>query len=320
MSAARTEHLARVVERAGRVAVLMGGASAEREISLRSGAAVTTALQRAGVDATAVDWDGSLAGALGDSAYDRYFIAVHGRGGEDGKLQAALELAGRRYTGSGVLGCALAMDKSRAKLAWLGAGLPTPPFEIVDERADVAALVARLGLPLVIKPAREGSSLGVTLVKLADALPGAIAAARAFDAIVIAERCIVGGGEYTASILGSRALPMIRLETPREFYDYEAKYVTDDTRYLCPCGLDTDDEAQAAALALRAFEVLDGSGWGRVDFMRDAAGRMWLIELNTVPGMTDHSLVPMAAAEAGIGFEELVVEILASAMDAEELA
>jgi len=310
-------HRERVLATAGRVGVLMGGAAAEREISLRSGTAVTAALRAAGVDAAAIDWNGRLDPAFLALDFDRYFIALHGRGGEDGQIQAALDLLGRPYTGTGVLGCALAMDKSRAKLTWQGAGLPTPAFELVDERCDAEAVLARLGSPLFVKPAREGSSIGVSKVDNGEALRAAVLSARRYDRTVLAEQGIVGG-EYTLSIVDGAALPLIKLETPREFYDYEAKYLADDTRYLCPCGLPAAEEQRAADLGLRAFAALDGRGWGRVDFMRDAAGEFWLIELNTVPGMTDHSLVPMAARAAGWSFADLVLAILAESMLREE--
>ncbi len=311
MSAPSSQQFEQVVRDAGRVGVLMGGRSGEREVSLNSGTAVTTALCNAGVDATALDWAGTLDSLLGFKAFDRYFIALHGRGGEDGQVQAALDLLGLPYTGTGVAGCAIAMDKYRTKLAWLGAGLPTPDFHVVEPGSDAQAIIVDLGLPLIVKPSREGSSLGVTKVKRAEDFAQAVSDARAFDELVLAER-FVDGGEYTLSIVAGQTLPMIRLETPHEIYDYSAKYLVDTTSYICPCGLSVADEAAAAALGLRAFNALDGSGWGRVDFMRDAQGRMWLIELNTVPGMTDHSLVPMAARQAGWSFEDLVVAILAS--------
>ena len=313
MSALDADRRRRTIARAGRVGVLMGGVSAEREISLRSGAAVLAALRQAGIEAHGLDWNGRLDSALLESGFDRFFIALHGRGGEDGQLQAVLDLIGKPYTGSGVLGCALAMDKSRAKLTWLGAALPTPPFEMVDAGADTEAVLARLGTPVFVKPAREGSSIGISKVDNGEALAAAIAAARAYDESVIVERA-VSGGEYTLSIVDGEAFPAIKLETSREFYDFQAKYVDDDTRYLCPCGLSTDAEAELAAIGLRAFEVLGARGWGRVDFMRDEAGNNWLIELNTVPGMTDHSLVPMAARAAGMSFEDLVIAILAASM------
>lgn len=297
----------------GRVAVLLGGDSAEREVSLKSGAAVQAALVRRGVDAHAVDARGDVLRRLADGGYDRVFIALHGRGGEDGVMQGALEALGLPYTGSGVLGSALGMDKLRSKWLWRSVGLDVPAFALVDGRSDAAALVDELGLPLMIKPAREGSSLGVSKVTAADQLAAAIAAARALDDSVLAERYIAGG-EYTCAILGRDALPAIRIETPRAFYDYEAKYYADDTRYLCPCGLAPDAERALQALALRAFDALGCRGWGRVDFMIDGDGRPWLIEVNTVPGMTDHSLVPMAARAAGIDFDELVWRILETSL------
>ena len=317
MIAPSAELLKTVAERAGRIGVLMGGNSAEREISMQSGMAVVAALNRVGVEVAAVEWNGTLEQSF-DRDFDRYFIAVHGRGGEDGQVQAVFDLMRIPYTGSGVLGCALAMDKVRAKLAWLGAGLPTPAFELVDEHSDISSVVSALGLPVVIKPAREGSSFGISKVELADDVSDAIAHALTFDSTVMAERCI-NGAEYTVSIVGQTALPIIRIETPRDFYDYEAKYLSDDTRYVCPCGLTQGEEQQAAALALKAFDVLDGHGWGRVDFICDADGEPWLIELNTVPGMTDHSLVPMAAENAGWSFDDLVLAIVASSMQPEEL-
>ena len=311
MSALARRQLAEMVRVAGRVGVLMGGRSGEREVSLKSGQAVTTALCKAGIDATALDWAGSLDALLAYRAYDRFFIALHGRGGEDGQVQAALELLGLPYTGTGVTGCAIAMDKYRSKLAWLGAGLPTPDFYVIEPHSDTHAIIAALGLPLIVKPAREGSSLGVSKVKSAQEFAAAVDAARRFDTLVLAER-FVAGAEYTLSIVAGQTLPIIRLETPHEFYDYAAKYLVDTTSYICPCGLTQVEEAHAATLGLRAFEALDGCGWGRVDFMRDEQGQLWLIELNTVPGMTDHSLVPMAARQAGWSFEELVVAILIS--------
>lgn len=301
----------RVRREAGKVGVLMGGLSAEREVSLRSGAAVTAALRQAGIAATAIDWNGRLDSQLLEDDCDRYFIALHGRGGEDGQVQAVLDLLGKPYTGTRVLGCALSMDKYRTKLAWLGAGLPTPPYVRLAPGWRAGAVADELGLPLMVKPAREGSSLGVSKVTAVDELPAAVATASSFDPLVLAERCIVGG-EYTLSIVAGHALPIIKLETPHAFYDYAAKYLVDTTRYLCPCGLSVDEERAAATLGLAAFAAVGGHGWGRVDFMRDAAGCNWLIEINTVPGMTDHSLVPMAAQAAGLSFAELVVTILAS--------
>ena len=293
----------------GKVAVLMGGRSAEREVSLKSGTAVHAAMLQRGIDAHAIDAGDDVLRVLADGLFDRVFIALHGRGGEDGVIQGALEALRLPYTGSGVLGSALGMDKLRSKWVWQSVGLDVPAFAVVDARTDAAALVKNLGLPLMIKPAREGSSLGVSKVKDAQEAPAAIAAALKLDDIVLAEQ-FIRGGEYTCAILGREALPAIRIETPREFYDYEAKYFADDTRYLCPCGLPTAQEEALKSLALRAFDALGCRGWGRVDFMVDSKGKAWLIEVNTVPGMTDHSLVPMAARQAGISFDELVWRIL----------
>jgi D-alanine-D-alanine ligase len=299
----------------GKVAVLMGGLSAEREVSLKSGARVHEALRTQGMDAHAIDVGEDVLRVLEKGNFDRAFIALHGRGGEDGTLQGALEMLGIPYTGSGVLGSALAMDKLRCKYAWCGAELPTPEFVVLDARSDLNAAVKTLGLPLIVKPANEGSSIGITKVTAADQLADAWSAAARYDHTVIAERCIEGP-EYTASLLSAEALPLIRLETPHAIYDYDAKYHADTTRYFCPCGLPAEQEQAFRQLALRAFEVLGCSGWGRVDFLCDAAGKPWLIEANTVPGMTDHSLVPMAARAAGISFEALVRCILEDTLSA----
>jgi D-alanine-D-alanine ligase len=292
----------------GRVAVLMGGRSAEREISLKSGRAVHAALLQRGVDAHAIDAGDDVWQQLA-RVFDRVFIILHGRGGEDGVIQGALETLGLPYTGSGVLGSALGMDKLRSKWLWQALGLAVPEFVVIEDESRPDELIARLGLPLMIKPSREGSSLGMSKVTDAAQLPAALAAARELDDCVIAER-FIQGGEYTCAVLGHEALPMIRIETPRAFYDYQAKYFAADTRYLCPCGLDQVQEAELQRLALRAFQALGCHGWGRVDFMVDGEGRPWLIEVNTVPGMTDHSLVPMAARQAGLSFEDLVWRIL----------
>ncbi|MGE3772158.1 MAG: D-alanine--D-alanine ligase [Gammaproteobacteria bacterium] len=304
---------AEIVAAAGGVAVLMGGTSAERAVSLKSGAAVLAALQRAGVDAWGIDWQGDLTAALGTRRPDRAFIALHGRGGEDGQVQGALEVAGIPYTGSGVLGCALSMDKIRSKWIWSSLELPTPDFVVIDadDAIDAPALVARLGLPLVVKPSREGSSIGVSKVERVEDVAAAVAHARSFDVQILAERWITGG-EYTLSIVDGVSLPMIKLETPHAFYDYEAKYLVDTTRYLCPCGLPPEIERATGAIGRRAFAALAACGWGRVDFMFDRELKPWLIELNSVPGMTDHSLVPMAAAQHGWSFEQLVLRILKS--------
>lgn len=299
----------------GRVAVIYGGSSAEREVSLKSGAAVLAALQQAGVDAIGYDpAEGGLVG-LEALAPDRVFIALHGRGGEDGTLQGALELLGIPYTGSGVLASALGMDKQRTKLVWQALGLPTPESVMLEASADWAAVVARLGLPLIVKPVHEGSTLGISIVESAEALAAAYHEAARFDARVMAER-FIKGDEYTVSLLGDAVLPAIRVEVPGGFYDYEAKYLSDETRYHLPCGLGDAEEAELGELCHRAFEAVGAEGWGRVDVMRDREGRFWLIEINTSPGMTDHSLVPQAAAHAGIDFEALVLRILAATLEA----
>ncbi|MDX5377147.1 MAG: D-alanine--D-alanine ligase [Halomonas sp.] len=298
----------------GRVAVLYGGNSAEREVSLRSGAAVLAALERSGVDVIGYDpADGGLVG-LEALAPDRVFIALHGRGGEDGTLQGALELLGIPYTGSGVLASALGMDKQRAKLVWQAQGLPTPESLMLDADADWDDIVARLGLPLIVKPVHEGSTLGISIVDSREALRAAYHEAARFDARVMAER-FIRGEEYTVSLLGEKVLPAIRVEVPSGFYDYEAKYNSNDTRYHLPCGLDSAQEAALGALCRQAFEAVGGEGWGRVDVMRDGDGRFWLIEVNTAPGMTDHSLVPQAAAHAGIDFDTLVLRILTATLE-----
>lgn len=301
-------------EALGRVAVLLGGMSAERPVSLKSGQAVLQGLLHRGVDAHAVDVGKDVIQVLIDGRFDRVFIALHGRGGEDGVIQGALDLLGLPYTGSGVLGCALAMDKLRSKCLWQGAGLPTPPFTVLNAETQARGVVEELGLPLMIKPAREGSSIGMHKVNSEAELEAAFTDASRYDDEVLAERWITGE-EYTVSILADAALPTIRLETPREFYDYQAKYEADDTVYHCPCGLSPGELEELEALALRAFQLVGASGWGRVDFMRDGDGRFWLLEVNTVPGMTDHSLVPMAARAAGMDFDELVWRILLTTLE-----
>ncbi len=298
----------------GRVAVLMGGTSAERAVSLKSGAAVLEALRSRGVHAEGIDvQDASVLDRLREGGFERAFLALHGRGGEDGVMQGALELIGLPYTGSGVLASALAMDKLRTKRIWQGAGLPTPEYRVLEADTDFVAVAEELGVPLMVKPAHEGSSIGMSRVETAEALAGAYAEAARYDSVVIAE-AFVAGEEYTASILGEQTLPLIRLETPRRFYDYAAKYEAADTRYHCPCGLPENIEAAFQDLALQAFDAVGAAGWGRVDLMRDAEGLPWLIEVNTIPGLTDHSLVPMAAAAAGVDFAELVWRILAQTL------
>jgi D-alanine-D-alanine ligase len=294
------------------VAVLMGGRSAEREISLKSGTMVLNALKKSGVDAHAFDPRDSSLQELKAQRFERAFIALHGRFGEDGTVQGALEYLGIPYTGSGVMASALAMDKWRTKLLWQAAGLPTPAWEVVTAQTDPAGLASRLKLPLMVKPAREGSSIGMSKVTSVEKILPALQLAARYDDVVIAER-FIEGVELTAGILAEEPLPLIRLETPREFYDYEAKYFADDTRYILPCGLPADQERSFQKLALEAFRVLGCSGWGRVDLMVDRAGHPSLLEVNTIPGMTDHSLVPMAARARGIAFEQLVVRILDNA-------
>ena len=298
-----------IVAAAGRVAVLMGGPSAEREISLKSGGAVADALMRVGIDARPIIWDGDLVTQLSECAPDRVFIALHGRGGEDGSVQGLLEVMQLPYTGSDVLGCALSMDKVRAKQVWQNSNIATPSFTVHRRGEAIDPTVFNNDSSLIVKPAREGSSLGVSLVAEKTALEPAIAEAFKYDDVVLIESWI-DGGEYTLGIVGGRPLPIIKLETPHEFYDYDAKYVSDTTRYLCPCGLQEESLNVCTALGLAAFETLGAKGWGRVDFMLDTQKQPWIIELNTVPGMTDHSLVPMAALADGMAFDELVVMIL----------
>ncbi|MFO1430373.1 MAG: D-alanine--D-alanine ligase [Candidatus Competibacteraceae bacterium] len=298
----------------GKVAVLLGGRSAEREVSLKSGRAVLTALLAQGVNAHAIDAGPDVLEVLAKGGYDRVFIVLHGRGGEDGVIQGALETLGLPYTGSGVLASALGMDKLRAKQLWLGAGLPTPPFQVVEAQTDPATVIADLGLPLAVKPAREGSSIGVSRVNRPDEFKDAWEKAARCDATVLVEPWI-DGDEYTGAVLQGEALPLIRLETPREFYDYEAKYHADDTRYHCPCGLPSEREAEFRHLVLQAFAALGCHGWGRVDFLVDSQQRPWLLEVNTVPGMTDHSLVPMAARAVGLDFQALVWRILETSLE-----
>ncbi|MDP2132069.1 MAG: D-alanine--D-alanine ligase [Sulfuritalea sp.] len=296
----------------GKVAVMMGGKSAEREVSLKSGAAVLAALRSSGVDAHSFDPQDKALEALHAEGFQRVFIALHGRGGEDGTLQGALDLLAIPYTGSGVLASALAMDKWRSKLVWQASGLPVPDYVVIDAAGDFAAVEARLGLPLFVKPANEGSSIGISKVKQAGGLLAAYELAARYDSCVIAERYLAGG-EFTVGILAGQALPVIRIVPATEFYDYEAKYLRDDTEYRIPSGLGEARETEMRDLALRAFAVLGGRGWGRVDFMLDAGGKIHCLEANTSPGMTDHSLVPMAARAAGISFPQLVLKLLAEA-------
>ncbi len=300
----------------GRVAVLMGGWSAERPVSLKSGAAVLAALQHRGVDAHGVDVDRDIAGVLTRERFDRVFIALHGRGGEDGVIQGVLETMRVPYTGSGVMASALAMNKLATKRVLAGAGLPTPDYRVLDEHTSWDAMSRQLGPKAMVKPVHEGSSIGMSKVENAEQLAQAWREAKRFDDVVIAERWIEGS-EYTAAVLADAPLPLIRLETPRTFYDYQAKYEAEDTRYHCPCGLAAEQEQGLQALALQAFAAVEGRGWGRVDLFLDADDQPWIIEINTVPGLTDHSLVPMAARANGIEFDELVWRILAQTVSAQ---
>lgn len=292
----------------GKVAVLLGGKSAEREVSLKSGNAVLAALKRGGVDAHAFDPAERELSELKQERFDRAFIMLHGRYGEDGTVQGALELMGIPYTGSGVMASAIGMDKWRTKLVWQAAGIPVTDFELLDENSDWDAVVRHLGLPIFVKPANEGSSVGISKVKRVEDLPAAYELAAKYDRLVLAER-FIDGQEVQFPILGDRVLPSIRIETSHEFYDYDAKYLADDTRYTCP-GLPEEMERKLADVVLRSFKVLGCDGWGRVDLIIDRSGQPYFLEMNTLPGMTDHSLVPMSAKAAGIGFDELVLKIL----------
>ena len=294
----------------GKVAVLMGGNSAEREVSLKSGSAVLAAMQRRGVNAHGIDVQdyGAVLTQLRSEKFERVFIALHGRGGEDGTLQGALDLLGLPYTGSGVLASSLAMDKWRTKLVWQAAGLPIGDYVMLEAHSDPQDVIARLGLPLFVKPAREGSSIGVTKVKRAEDLLPAYREAAKYDDLVLAER-MLEGKEVNFPILGDQVLPSIHIEPATEFYDYQAKYFRDDTRYHCP-GLPPVNEQELHAQVLNAFRVLGCSGWGRMDVFVSSDGQVYFLEMNTVPGMTDHSLVPMGARAAGIDFDELVWRIL----------
>jgi D-alanine-D-alanine ligase len=297
----------------GKVAVVMGGRSAEREISLLSGNAVLASLLRSGVDAIGLDADTNLLQELRAAKIDRVLIMLHGRDGEDGKLQGALEWLGMPYTGSGVLASALAMDKVRCKLVWQQLGISTPEFVELIADMDFNAVLQQLG-SCFVKPVSEGSSIGIGGAETAAELQAAWSCANKYDAQVMAERW-VKGREYTVAILDGLALPVIELQPANAFYDYEAKYLSDKTRYLCPCDLDAAATAELQQLALASYDAIGCRGWGRVDAMRDKDGRFWLLEVNTVPGMTSHSLVPMAALAAGISFDALVLRILDSSFE-----
>ena len=298
-------------KRFGKVAVMLGGTSAERPVSLNSGAAVLAALTRQGVDAHAFDPANRNLGDLISGEFDRAFIALHGRFGEDGCMQGALELLAIPYTGSGVMASAIGMDKWRTKLLWRAAGLPTADWAILDAASDFAAVEKKLGLPIFVKPAREGSSIGMSKVTEAGTLAAAYETAVEHDALVLAEK-FIDGAEFTVGILGDSALPLIRLEPAKDkaFYDFDAKYIRNDTQYHCPAGLPEAQEMALRQLALDAFRLVDGRGWGRVDLMLDSLGNPYLLEVNTSPGMTDHSLVPMAARVAGMDFDTLCLKIL----------
>lgn len=293
----------------GKVAVLLGGKSAEREVSLDSGTAVLEALLHSGVNAEGFDPQERSITEL--TAYDRAFIVLHGRGGEDGQIQGALEWLNIPYTGTGVQGSAIGMDKVKTKQVWQGSELPTAPYRIVTKDSNAEEIVAALGLPLIIKPVHEGSSIGISKVEKIEDFATAIAKATEHDAIVMAEKWITGR-EFTIVLLNGQALPVIRLQPPEDvaFYDYEAKYNRNDVQYGIPCGLSETEEKELQALALRAFQAVGASGWGRIDAMQDQDGKFWLLEVNTVPGMTSHSLVPKAAAAVGYSFEALCVAIL----------
>ncbi|MEA1889188.1 MAG: D-alanine--D-alanine ligase [Pseudomonadota bacterium] len=304
-----------MMSRFGKVAVLMGGPSAEHDISLLSGNAVLAALQSQGVAAQGFDAkDGSIMNDLQSAGIDRVFIALHGRWGEDGVIQGALEVLGIPYTGSGVLGSAIAMEKGRCKLMWQGAGLPTPEFMQLKTENDIALAAMQIGFPMAVKPSREGSSIGVSKTANPTELLQSWRLAKELDDIVLAEKWI-SGTELTVAILDDRALPVIRLEAAGQFYDYEAKYLSDETTYICPCGIAAELEQEVQDLALRAFDISACSGWGRVDVLLDEDQQPYLLEVNTVPGMTSHSLVPMAAKQDGIDFNQLVLRILETTDD-----
>ena len=301
------------VSRFGRVAVLCGGNSSEREVSLNSGAEVFAALQRSGVQVEMIDTAEISLSRIEQMHFDRVFIALHGPGGEDGTLQGALEMLGIPYTGSGVLSSALAMDKLRTKQLWRGIGLPTAAFSLLHADSNWAQELENLGGKVMVKPAKEGSSIGMRIAASAEELQAAWEQANSYDSEVIAEQWL-SGEEFTVAILGDQVLPPIKLQTDNAFYDYQAKYQSSDTRYICPCGLDASREEQLKELAMQAFTSVGCSGWGRVDVMMDETQQFQLLEVNSVPGMTDHSLVPMAARAAGYSFEQLVVAILETSL------
>ncbi|MCE0912801.1 D-alanine--D-alanine ligase [Pseudomonas sp. NMI760_13] len=297
----------------GRVAVLYGGKSAEREVSLKSGKAVIEALSSAGVDVVAIDVGDDLLDRLQNEKIDRAFIILHGRGGEDGSMQGLLECLGIPYTGSGILASALAMDKLRTKQVWQSLGIPTPRHAVLGSEQDCVAASAELGFPLIVKPAHEGSSIGMAKVNSEQELVAAWKDAAKYDSQVLVEQWI-HGPEFTVAVLRGQVLPPIALGTPHVFYDYDAKYIANDTQYRIPCGLDSVKEQELIDLTARACDAVGIEGWGRLDVMQDEQGRFWLLEVNTAPGMTDHSLVPMAARAAGLDFQQLVLAILADSV------
>ncbi|ENB9664955.1 MULTISPECIES: D-alanine--D-alanine ligase [Pseudomonas] len=297
----------------GRVAVLYGGKSAEREVSLKSGAAVIDALTTAGVDVVAIDVGDDLLARLQSEKIDRAFIILHGRGGEDGSMQGLLECLGIPYTGSGILASALAMDKLRTKQVWQSLGIPTPRHAVLASESDCLQASTELGFPLIVKPAHEGSSIGMAKVNSAQELVAAWQDAAKYDSQVLVEQWI-HGPEFTIAVLRGQVLPPIALGTPHVFYDYDAKYIANDTQYRIPCGLDSAKEQELIDLTARACDAIGIEGWGRLDVMQDEQGRFWLLEVNTAPGMTDHSLVPMAARAAGLDFQQLVLAILAESV------
>lgn len=299
--------------RLGRVGVLFGGQSSEREISLQSGAAVISALKEAGIDPVVIDVGANAINDIQAAQLDRAFIALHGPGGEDGRIQAVLEYLQIPYTGSDVQSSALAMDKLRSKQLWRGVGLPTPDFAVLQADTDWKKILESLGGEVMVKPAHEGSSIGMSRVQSAEELQAAYQNAAKYDGSVLVER-VITGGEYTVAILDGKALAPIKLETDHRFYDFDAKYLAEDTRYLCPCGLDEAKEKALRELALNAFNTLGCRGWGRVDVMADAAQNFYLLEVNTVPGMTSHSLVPMAAKAEGLSFTQLVIAVLLASL------
>lgn len=305
---------AQLAEQFGRVAVIYGGNAAERSVSLKSGAEVLAGLQSAGVDAFGLDWYGeghadTPVQQLQDAEFDRAFLILHGRGGEDGSIQGVLEILEKPYTGSGVMASALGMDKVKCKQIWQSAGLPTPAYELLNEHTDFDAVAESLGFPVIVKPAHEGSSIGMNKVQDLHGLKAAYEDAARYDKTVLAEQWIEGP-EFTVTVVNGEALPVIRLETPNDFYDFEAKYESDSTEYHFDTGLSIDEDAQLKTLAVNAFNMIGCKDWGRVDFMLLPGVGFQLLEVNTQPGMTDHSLVPMSGRKAGMSFSELVVNIL----------